>query len=98
MSNAPASENAPYVSKNLFMAFIPLRPENGLKASRSRALTSGLGSGYAMRVCEHAAMSKRCASVFAVDQFFIGVNIVSCRRLYGIDGARSKPRRRVILQ
>jgi hypothetical protein len=43
-------------------------------------------------VCGHAAYSKRYASVFAVDQFFIGVNIVSCCRFYRIDGARSKPR------
>src|SRR5215211_6385000 len=96
MSNAPASANAPYVSKNLFMAVILLHPENGLKASPPRASEIGPGVRVRKEGVRTCRYSKRYASVFAVDQFFIGVNIASSRRLYRIDGARSKPRRRLV--
>src|SRR5829696_6782062 len=96
MSNVPASANAPYVSKNLFMAVILLHPENGLKASPPRAPEIGPGVRVRKEGVRTCRYSKRYASVFAVDQFFIGVNIASSRRFYRIDGARSKPRRRLV--
>src|SRR5215204_4789859 len=86
MSNAPASANAPYVSKNLFMAVILLHPENGLKASPPRAPEIAPG----VRVRKEGVRTCRDSSampLFAVDQFFIGVDIASSRRLYRIDGA-----------
>src|ERR1044072_7969573 len=85
---ATESKSAIRVEK-LIYGIHTLHPENGLK-HRPRTIEIGAGvrvRNAGVRICRYSS----ALPVFGFDQFFIGVNNASSRRLYGIDGARSKP-------